>query len=113
MMEGNRHELLQPRGVRPEEAVGEDAAVMEGFSLCGQMVLDWLDETAEGMTAYGGVPIFDVIYSQVAHDIRQHVADLLDGRRVELTVSPHGGRTGALRSRLAANLPIPPIRHFG
>ena len=27
------------------------------------------------------------IYSQVAHDIRQHVADLLDGRRVELTVS--------------------------
>ncbi|MGG6794867.1 UNVERIFIED_CONTAM: hypothetical protein KB582_03275 [Streptococcus canis] len=39
------------------------------------------------MTAYGGVPIFDVIYSQVAHDIRQHVADLLDGRRVELTVS--------------------------
>lgn len=76
-----------PEVYDPKRLLGEDAAVMEGFSLCGQMVLDWLDETAEGMTAYGGVPIFDVIYSQVAHDIRQHVADLLDGRRVELTVS--------------------------
>lgn len=76
-----------PEVYDPKKLLGEDAAVMEGFSLCGQMVLDWLDETAEGMTAYGGVPIFDVIYSQVAHDIRQHVADLLDGRRVELTVS--------------------------
>lgn len=71
-----------PEVYDPKKLLGEDAAVMEGFSLCGQMVLDWLDETA-----YGGVPIFDVIYSQVAHDIRQHVADLLDGRRVELTVS--------------------------
>lgn len=68
-----------PEVYDPKKLLGEDAAVMEGFSLCGQMVLDWLDETAEGMTAYGGVPIFDVIYS--------HVADLLDGRRVELTVS--------------------------
>lgn len=76
-----------PEVYDPKKLLGEDAAVMEGFSLCGQMVLDWLDETAEGMTAYGGVPIFDVIYSQVAHDIRQHVADLFDGRRVELTVS--------------------------
>lgn len=67
-----------PKVYDPKKLLGEDAAVMEGFSLCGQMVLDWLDETAEGMTAYGGVPIFDVIYSQVAHDIRQHVADLLD-----------------------------------
>ena len=75
-----------PKVYDPKKRLGDDAAVMEGFSLCGQMVLDWLDETAEGMTAYGGVPIFDVIYSQVAHDIRQHVADLLDGRRVELTV---------------------------
>ena len=81
--------------------------MMEGFSLCGQMVLDWLDETAEGMTAYGGVPIFDVIYSQVAHDIRQHVADLLDGRRVELTVSLMEVRAGTLRNRLAAIFPIP------
>lgn len=76
-----------PEVYDPKKLLGEDAAVMEGFSLCGQMVLDWLDETAEGMTAYGGFPIFDVIYSQVAHDIRQYVADLLDGRRVELTVS--------------------------
>lgn len=91
-----------PKVYDPKKLLGEDAAVMEGFSLCGQMVLDWLDETAEGMMAYGGVPIFDVIYSQVAHDIRQHVADLLDGRRV-----------GALRNRLAAIFPIPPIRHFG
>lgn len=40
------------------------------------------DETKDGIEEVG-----DVIYSQVAHDIRQHVADLLDGRRVELTVS--------------------------
>lgn len=66
-----------PKVYDPKKLLGEDAAVMEGFSLCGQMVLDWLDETAEGMTAI----------EEVAHDIRQHVADLLDGRRVELTVS--------------------------
>lgn len=76
-----------PEVYDPKKLLGEDAAVMEGFSLCGQMVIDWLDETAEGMTAYGGVPIFDVIYSQVAHDIRHRIADLLDAERVELTVS--------------------------
>ena len=38
-----------PEVYDPKKLLGEDAAVMEGFSLCGQMVLDWLDETAEGI----------------------------------------------------------------
>lgn len=36
-----------PEVYDPKKLLGEDAAVMEGFSLGGQMVLDWLDETAE------------------------------------------------------------------
>lgn len=66
-----------PKVYDPKKLLGEDAAVMEGFSLCGQMVLDWLDETAEGMTAYGGVPIFDVIYSQVARNVVYYIDSMI------------------------------------
>lgn len=76
-----------PEVYDPKKLLGEDAAVMEGFSLCGQMVLDWLDETAEDGSAGNCIPMFDVLYGQVAQDISHRIADLLDGRRVELTVS--------------------------
>lgn len=33
-----------PKVYDPEKLLDEDAARMEGFTHCGQMVLDWLDE---------------------------------------------------------------------
>lgn len=76
-----------PEVYDPKKLLGEDAAVMEGFSLCGQMVLDRLDEMAEDGSAGNCIPMFDVLYGQVAQNISHRIADLLDGRRVELTVS--------------------------
>ncbi len=60
---------------------------MEGFTLCGQMVLDWLDEMAEDGSAGNCIPMFDVLYGQVAQNISHRIADLLDAERFELTVS--------------------------
>lgn len=76
-----------PEVYDPKKLLGEDAAVMEGFSLCGQMVLDWLDEMSEHGGMSDCVPMFDELYCQVARDIRHRIADLLDAERVELTVS--------------------------
>lgn len=76
-----------PEVYDPKKLLGEDAAVMEGFSLCGQSVLDWLDEMSEHGGMSDCVPMFDELYCQVARDIRLRIADLLDAERVELTVS--------------------------
>lgn len=76
-----------PKVYDPEKLLDGDAARMEGFTLCGQMVLDWLDEMAEDGSAGNCIPMFDVLYGQVAQDISHRIADLLDAERFELTVS--------------------------
>lgn len=76
-----------PKVYDPAKLVGEDAATIDGFTLCGQMVLDWLDEMAEDGSAGNCIPMFDVLYGQVAQDISHRIADLLDAERFELTVS--------------------------
>lgn len=76
-----------PKVYDPAKLVGEDAATIDGFTLCGQMVLDWLDEMSEHGSMDGCVPLFEELYRQVARDIRYRVADLLDAERFELTVS--------------------------
>ncbi len=76
-----------PKVYDPEKLLDGDAATMEGFTLCGQMVLDWLDEMAEDGSAGNCIPMFDVLYGQVAQDISHRIADLLDAERFELTVS--------------------------
>lgn len=76
-----------PKVYDPAKLVGEDAATIDGFTLCGQMVLDWLDEMAEDGSAGNCIPMFDVLYGQVAQDISRRIADLLDAEKVELTVS--------------------------
>lgn len=76
-----------PKVYDPEKLLDGDAARMEGFTLCGQMVLDWLDEMAEDGSAGNCIPMFDVLYGQVAQDISHRIADLLDAEKVELTVS--------------------------
>lgn len=76
-----------PKVYDPEKLLDGDAARMEGFTLCGQMVLDWLDEMAEDGSAGNCIPMFDVLYGQVAQNISHRIADLLDAERFELTVS--------------------------
>lgn len=76
-----------PRVYDPEKLLDGDAARMEGFTLCGQMVLDWLDEMAEDGSAGNCIPMFDALYGQVAQDISHRIADLIDAERFELTVS--------------------------
>lgn len=76
-----------PKVYDPEKLLDGNAARMEGFTLCGQMVLDWLDEMAEDGSAGNCIPMFDVLYGQVAQNISHRIADLLDAERFELTVS--------------------------
>lgn len=76
-----------PKVYDPEKLLDGDAARLEGFTLCGQMVLDWLDEMAEDGSAGNCIPMFDVLYGQVAQNISHRIADLLDAERFELTVS--------------------------
>lgn len=76
-----------PRVYAPAKLVDEDAATIDGVTLCGQSVLDWLDEMSEHGGMSDCVPMFDELYCQVARDIRLRIADLLDAERVELTVS--------------------------
>lgn len=76
-----------PKVYAPVKLVDEDAATIDGFTLCGQLVLDWLDEMSEHGGMSDCVPMFDELYCQVARDIRLRIADLLDAERVELTVS--------------------------
>lgn len=67
--------------------VGEDASEMKGFTHCGQMVLDWLDEMEANGLMDESIPLFSELYRQVAHDIRGCIADLIDCEKIELTVS--------------------------
>lgn len=76
-----------PKVYDPAKLTGEDAATFDGFALCGQSVLDWLEEMSENGATADCVPLFGEIYRHVARDIRQRVADLLDAERTELTVS--------------------------
>lgn len=76
-----------PKVYDPAKLTGEDTATFDGFTLCGQMVLDWLDEMAEDGSADNCIPMFDVLYGQVAQDISHRIARLLDAEKVELTVS--------------------------
>lgn len=72
----------------PEKLLlGEDASEMEGFTHCGQMVLDWLDEMEANGLMDESIPLFSELYRQVAHDIRGRIADLIDCEKIELTVS--------------------------
>lgn len=70
-----------PEVYDPKKLLGEDAAVMEGFSLCGQMVLDRLDEMEDNGLMDESIPLFS------AHDIKGRIANLLDCEKIELTVS--------------------------
>mgnify|MGYP000264246712 CR=1 FL=1 len=65
-----------PKVYDPAKLVDEDAATMEGFTLCGQMVLDWLDVMVgcHGVPLDGCVPLFEELYRQVARDIRHRIA---------------------------------------
>lgn len=76
-----------PEVYDPKKLLGEDAAVMEGFSLCGQMVLDRLDEMEDNGLMDESIPLFSELYRQVAHDIRYELNDLLNDTKIELTVS--------------------------
>lgn len=76
-----------PKVYDPEKLLDEDAARMEGFTHCGQMVLDWLDEMEGSGLMDESIPLFDELYRQVARDIKGRVADLLDCEKYELTVS--------------------------
>lgn len=76
-----------PKVYDPAKLTGEDAATFDGFTLCGQSVLDWLDEMAEYGTMGEGIPLFVELYCQVARDIRHRIAARLDAEKVELTVS--------------------------
>lgn len=64
-----------PKVYDPAKLVGEDAATIDGFTLCGQSVLDWLDEMSEHGGMSDCVPMFDELYCQVARDIRHRIAD--------------------------------------
>ena len=76
-----------PEVYDPKKLLGEDAAVMEWFSLCGQMVLDRLDEMEDNGLMDESIPLFSELYRQVAHDIKGRIANLLDCEKIELTVS--------------------------
>lgn len=76
-----------PEVYDPKKLLGEDAAVMEGFSLCGQMVLDRLDEMEDNGLMDESIPLFSELYRQVARDIRYELNDLLNDTKIELTVS--------------------------
>lgn len=76
-----------PKVHDPEKLLDGDAARMEGFTLCGQMVLDWLDEMEDNGLMDESIPLFSELYRQVAHDIKGRIANLLDCEKIELTVS--------------------------
>lgn len=76
-----------PKVYNPKMLTGDDAKVMEGFELCGQEVLDSLDEMSRNGFENDSVPLFNELYRQVARDIRYELNDLLNDAKIELTVS--------------------------
>lgn len=71
----------------PKRLTGDDAKVMEGFELCGQEVLNCLDEMSRNGFKNDSVPLFNELYRQVTRDIRYMVSDILNDAKTELAVS--------------------------